>query len=54
MTECVVRAVKNKVFSSSYGASAKRAGHKKRGESRIHNLDTDQANEANKMFIIWL
>ena len=43
-------------FPFFYGPSAKRAGHenkegKKRGSITCH---TDRANEANKMFIIWL
>ena len=42
-----------KCFSLSYGPSVKHAGHKKRGKKgSMHG--TDQANEINEMFIIWL
>ena len=45
-----------KFFSSFYGPSAKRAGHENK-EGKIRGFITcltDRANEANKMFIIWL
>ena len=43
-------------FPSFYGPSAKCAGHEnKEGKKRGSiTCPTDQANEANKMFIIWL
>ena len=43
-----------KFFPLPCGPSMKRTGHKKRGERESITYGTDQANEVNKMFIIWL
>ena len=52
---CLVRTVSyGPSFSSPYGSSAKRAGHKKREKRVSITYGTDQAIEVNKMFIIWL
>ena len=43
-------------FPSFYGPSAKRAGHENKEGKKQGSITcrTDRANEANKMFIIWL
>ena len=43
-------------FPSFYGPSAKRAGHENKEGKKLGSVTcrTDRANEANKMFIIWL
>ena len=43
-------------FPSFYVTSAKRAGHENKEGNKRGSITcrTDQANEANKMFIIWL
>ena len=53
LAECVAC----EFFSSFYGPCAKRAGHENKegkNEDPWITCRTDRANEANKMFIIWL